>query len=120
MFVQYCDDSEKTSCRDLCMMDNVYYQQVCDVMQPVDVVDVERGTELNTVSFSSKFPRCPETPHMLEIAYKCVEGCADDSEFSRTTVCTELDGCKAGSRHTVSIEDFRWTPSSRSASACIW
>ena len=106
MFVQYCDDSEKTSCRDLCMMDNVYYQQVCDVMQPVDVVDVERGTELNTVSFSSKFPRCPETPHMLEIAYKCVEGCADDSEFSRTTVCTELDGCKAGSRHTVSIEDF--------------
>lgn len=105
MFVQYCEDEQLTACTNSCMMDNVYYQQVCEVMQPIDVTDVEKGTEFTTLSFSSKFPECPDEAYSLEIAYQCVEGCVDNTEYVRTTLCSSVGGCKAGDRLTVRIED---------------
>lgn len=109
LFVQYCTDQSLTDCTTGCMMDNVYYQQVCDEQPAVDIVDIQRSSEgVATISFSSKLPLCPGTPNVLEIAYTCVEGCDSNDnheEIVHTTPCDAINGCPAGERVTIAIED---------------
>ena len=104
-FVEYCEDADGYSCHSSCMLDNVYYQQNCYEMQPIDVIDVKKSGEFTTLTFSSKLSECPSEPYALDIAYQCVEGCMDIDEHVRRTLCSSTNGCKAGERLTVGIED---------------
>ena len=61
-------------------MENVYYQQSCEVMRPVDIVEYEASEDSAVLSFSAKFPSCPMAADALEIRYRCVEDCEDDTE----------------------------------------
>ena len=104
LFVQYCPDQTLEDCTTGCIMDNVYYQQVCDAQPTIDIVNFQRD-EKASITFSSKMPACPETPEVLEIVYKCVEGCESTEEVVHTTRCDAIGGCQAGQRVEITIED---------------
>ena len=99
MFVEYCTDESATECSNSCKIENVYYQQSCEVMRPVDIVEYEASEDSAVLSFSAKFPSCPMAADALEIRYRCVEPCEDDTEERVVmTKCTSLSECVAGER----------------------
>ena len=104
LFVHYCADEATTECPTSCTETDVYYQQSCETMRAVDIVDYQPETEQLVVS--AKFPTCPMDPDSLEISYRCVEGCEDDTEWHvLTKKCSELvGGCVAGNRRDIALE----------------
>lgn len=103
LYVHYCADEATTQCTGSCMRTNVYYQQSCDTMRAVDVVEYQPESEQLVVS--AKFPACPKEAEALELSYRCVEGCDDDEWHTLTKKCSELvGGCPAGGRRDIALE----------------
>ena len=54
-------------------------------------MEYEASEDSAVLSFSAKFPRCPMAADALEIRYRCVEDCEDDTEERVVlTKCTSL------------------------------
>ena len=69
-------------------------------------MEYEASEDSAVLSFSAKFPSCPMAVNALEIRYRCVEDCDDDREERVVmTKCTSLNGCVAGERAVVRVED---------------
>ena len=65
-------------------------------------MEYEASEDSAVLSFSAKFPSCPMAVNALEIRYRCVEDCEDDTEERVVmTKCTSLNGCVAGERAVV-------------------
>ena len=103
MFVQYCTNEDLSVCTSSCMKSDVYYQQTCDIMSAIDIINVVTGED-TAITFSSRFPSCPGEPSFLEVTYRCVEQCGDTPiEETRQFACTSLNGCVAGQRGEFTI-----------------
>jgi len=62
-------------------------------------VEYEASEDSAVLSFSAKFPSCPMAADALEIRYRCVEDCDDDTEERVVmTKCAWLSECVAGER----------------------
>ena len=88
LYVHYCADEATTQCTGSCMRTNVYYQQSCDTMRAVDVVEYQPESEQLVVS--AKFPTCPKEAEALELSYRCVEGCDDDATLATLVTLVTL------------------------------